>query len=101
MVTQAYKEIQKTVRTQFSCGILFEIPNEKEIEVIYEENPLSMKRKRWEEVYEHCTSDDYNFMFFNFQKPKAFRIMKNFDSYIHVATDPGIPDRRNNKIKKV
>ena len=43
MVTQAYKEIPKTVRTQFSCVIIFEIANEKELEVIFEENPMSLK----------------------------------------------------------
>jgi hypothetical protein len=43
MVSQAYvfinisyKEIPKTVRTNFSCLIVFEIPNAREIEVIYE-----------------------------------------------------------------
>jgi hypothetical protein len=37
-VTQAYKEMQKTVRTQFSCLMTFEIPNARELLVIYEEN---------------------------------------------------------------
>lgn len=84
MVTQAYREIPKTVRTQFSCGILFEIPNEKEIEAIYEENPLGLQRKVWEEVYRHCIEEDFCFMFFNFQKKKRLRIMKNFDKYIYI-----------------
>lgn len=82
MVTQAYKEIPKTVRTQFSCGILFKIPNDKEIEVIYEENPLGLKRNVWQNIYDHCTEGEFNFMFFNYQKPEKFRIMKNFDKYI-------------------
>ena len=82
MVSQAYKEIPKTVRTQFSCGILFEIPNDKEIEVIYEETPLGYKRDAWQKIYEHCVEDEYSFFYFNYQKPKKLRIMKKFDSYV-------------------
>ena len=78
MVTQAYKEIPKTVRTQFSCVIVFEIANEKEVEVIYEENPMSLKREAWQEMYLYATEGDHNFMFLNYQKPKLERVMKNF-----------------------
>lgn len=34
MVSQGYKEIPKTVRTNWSCLMIFEIPNEKELEVV-------------------------------------------------------------------
>lgn len=84
-VTQAYKEIPKTVRTQFTCGVIFEIPNEKELECIYEEYPLGYSRDKWMQIYKHCTSEDYGFMFFNFQKHKNLRIMKNFDSYVQLG----------------
>ena len=40
MVSQGYKEIQKTIRSNFTCLILFKIFNEKELEVIYEEYPV-------------------------------------------------------------
>lgn len=86
-ITQAYKEIPKTVRTNFTCGVLFEIPSDKELEVIYEEYPLGLKRKEWDEVYNYCTHDDYGFMFYNFQKPRRLRICKNLDKYIAVADD--------------
>jgi len=82
MVTQAYKEIPKTVRTNFSCLIVFEIPNEKEIEVIFEENPNYLKRPEWMEAYEYCTDGDHDFMFINYQKPKRLRLMKNFDQVV-------------------
>lgn len=78
MVSQAYKEIPKTVRTNFSCLIVFEIPNEKEIEVIFEENSLYMKRDDWMEMYEYAVSGDHDFLFINYQKPKRLRAMKNF-----------------------
>jgi len=84
MVSQAYKEIPKTIRTNFSCLIVFEIPNEREVEVIYEENPMYLKRDQWYEVYEHAVDGDHNFMFINYQKPKRLRIMKNFQKVLFV-----------------
>lgn len=84
MVTQAYKEIPKTVRTQFSCLIVFEIPNEREVEVIFEENPMYLKRDDWMQVYQHAVDGDHNFMFLNYQKPKRLRIMKNFEKVLFV-----------------
>jgi len=82
MVTQAYKEIPKTVRTNFSCLIVFEIPNEKEIEVIFEENPNYLKHDEWMELYEYATNGDHDFLFINYQKPKRLRLMRNFDQVI-------------------
>lgn len=82
MVTQAYKEIPKTVRTNFSCLIIFEIPNEKEIEVIFEENPNYLKHDEWMELYEYATNGDHDFLFINYQKPKRLRLMRNFDQVI-------------------
>lgn len=87
MVTQAYNEIPRTVRTQFSSVILFEIPNEKEVEVVYKEQPVGMKIKDWMEVYEYCTAEDYSFMFINYQKPKRLRIMKKFEQYVFVEKE--------------
>lgn len=84
MVSQAYKEIPKTVRTNFSCLIIFEIPNDKEVEVVYEENSLYMKRNSWQEAYEYCVSGDHDFMYINYQKPKKLRLMKNFDQVVFV-----------------
>jgi hypothetical protein len=84
MVTQAYKEIPKTVRTQFSCLIIFEIPNEREVQVIFEENPMYLKQDDWMQVYEHAVDGDHNFMFLNYQKPKRLRIMKNFQKVLFV-----------------
>lgn len=82
MVTQAYKEIPKTVRTQFSCLIIFEIANEKEVDVIFEENPMKLKKESWLELYNHATEGDHDFLFINYQKKKKMRLMKNFTSYL-------------------
>jgi hypothetical protein len=79
MVSQAYKEIPKTVRTNFTCLMCFEVPNESEVKVIYEENPVGLKREQWDQVYRFCTDDDYAFMYINYKRPKRLRIMKNFE----------------------
>jgi len=84
MVSQAYKELPKTVRTNFSCLIIFEIPNDKEIEVIQEENPMYIKKPQWMELYEHAVEGDHDFLFINYQKPKRLRMMKNFTHVLFV-----------------
>lgn len=82
-VSQAYREIQKTVRTNWSCLILFNIFNEKELEAIYEEFPMHLKRPQWDEVFQYCTGTDHDFLFYNMkQKDKRMRIMKNFQEFV-------------------
>jgi hypothetical protein len=92
MVSQAYKEIQRTVRNNFTVLITFENPNEAEIKAIYEEYPCSMKREPWERAYEYCTRDEFSFMYINIKKPKKRRMMKNFDEYITIEEDPEVQD---------
>lgn len=87
MVTQAYKEIPKLVRTNFSALIIFEIVNEKEIEVIYEENPMKLKRDVWDQVYSFATEGDHDFLFINYQKTKRLRLMKNFQHVLYFKED--------------
>lgn len=82
LISQAYKEIGKTIRTNFTCMIIFEISNDSEIQAIYEENTIGLKFPEWLEVYNICVSEPHGFMFFNHQKQKETRIMKNFTKYI-------------------
>lgn len=84
MVSQGYKEIPKTIRTNWTCLIVFEIGNEKEVEVIYEEWPMGLKRDDWMELYQYATEGDHSFLYINFQKPKRLRMMKNFSEYLFV-----------------
>ena len=87
MVTQGYKEIPKTVRTNWSCLVLFETANEKELEVIYEEFTMSLKRGKWDEIYRYATGGDHDFLYFNYQKPKGERVMRNFEEVLLVKED--------------
>ncbi len=82
MVSQGYKEIPKTIRSNWSCLIVFEIGNEREVQVIYEEYAMGLGRDQWLESYKFATNEDHSFMFINFQRQKRLRIMKNFSSYI-------------------
>lgn len=83
MVSQGYKEIPKTIRNNFTCVILFEIGNDKEREVIYEEFSMGLKRDQWEELYAHAVKEQYSFMYLNVMKPdRTRRIMRNFTDYL-------------------
>lgn len=87
MVSQGYKEIPKTIRTNWTALIVFEIGNEKEVEVIYEEWPMGLRKDDWMELYQYATSEDHSFLYINFQKPKRLRMMKNFTDYLFVERD--------------
>lgn len=82
MVSQAFKEIPKTVRTNFSCLILFEIFSDSEIEAIYNEFPMGLKRTQWDEMYSYCVSGDHSFLYYNMQRPKHLRLMKNLNEVV-------------------
>ena len=83
MVSQGYKEIPKTIRTNWSALILFRIGNEKELEVIFEEYNLGYTRDQWMQAYNYCMQDEYGFMFINYQKTRAERLWKNFDEILN------------------
>lgn len=81
-VSQGYKEVPKTIRTNWTCCLLYEIGNMKELFVIYEEFTMGLDWKTWLELYRYATSERHNFMFLDFQKDPKLRIMKNFTEYI-------------------
>lgn len=84
-VTQAYKEIPKTTRTNANCLILFRIDSEEELATIYSEYPMGMKWPQWERVVEYYTREPYSFIMFNLQTsdPNA-RVISNFDKPLSV-----------------
>jgi hypothetical protein len=87
IVTQGYKELPKTLRTNWTGLLVYEIGNEKEVEVIYEEFPVGLPKKVWYEVYRYCVKEPFAFMYFNLFKPKGERIRKNFDELITVSSE--------------
>lgn len=89
IVTQGYKEIPKTIRTNWTCLLLFEIGNQREVDVIYEEFTMGLNREAWYAVYKHCVTDEYCFMYLNFYFEKKRRIWKNFEEVINIQNDEG------------
>ena len=85
MMTQGYKEIPKTIRTNWTALMIYEIGNMKEKESIYEEYDMGYPKDTWLSAYNHCIEGDedgHNFFYLNMKKPKRFRMMKNFEEYI-------------------
>ena len=89
MVTQAYKEIPKTIRVNYTCVILFEICNDKELETIHEEYPMGcIDKDKWLQMYNYATKEPFHFMYYNMQeKDKRKRVMKNFEEYIFMGDE--------------
>jgi hypothetical protein len=82
MVSQGYKEIPKTIRTNWTSLCVFEIGNEQEVKVIYEEYAMGLNYEKWLELYKYATDGDHSFLYINFQKPKRLRMMKNLDTVL-------------------
>lgn len=64
---------------------------------------MSLKRPQWNEMFEYCTSGDHSFLFYNIQKPKRLRCMKNFQEILFFAPDSNpeiIPPDKPNKLPK-
>ena len=87
MVTQAWKEIPKTIRVNYTALIIFEICNEKELEVLHDEFGMGcINKEKWLTMYHYATKDPFSFMYYNIQpKDRRKRVMKNFEEYIFMA----------------
>jgi len=80
MMAQAYKEVPKTIRTNFTCVLVYRTGNQKELEVIYEEFQMGLNYKDWLRLYDHATSDEHGFMFIDlYCKDKRLSMRKGFD----------------------
>lgn len=84
VVTQANKEIPKTIRTCCQAAIIFEIGNHKELETIQEEWQCNMTQPAWYAAYKLATEEQYNFLYLNRTFPRGKRAYKNFEHMIKV-----------------
>lgn len=90
-VTQAYKEIPKTTRTNANCLILFRIDSKEELTLIYKEYPMGLAFKDWLKLVEYCTYKPYTFALFNLQTSDPnYRIVRNFDEPLSIETQTKI-----------
>ena len=80
MVSQAYKEIPKTVRTNFTCLLLYKIGNMKELEVIYEEFQMGLCWDDWYKLYRQATKVKYDFLFIDmYCEDERLAMRRGFD----------------------
>jgi len=79
MVSQGYKEIPKTIRTGWTCLLLYKIGNMKELEVIYEEFPMDLTWDEWYTLYKEATSEKFSFLFIDMYGDDDLRMRKGFD----------------------
>ena len=79
MVSQGYKEIPKTIRTGWTCLLLYKIGNMKELEVIYEEFSMDLTWDEWIEVYREATNEKHSFLFIDMYGDEDMRLRKGFD----------------------
>lgn len=83
IVTQAYKAIPKTIRTNCNAAIYFDIGNQQELKSIYEESGDGLPENIWMAMYEHSVSEPFSFMYYNNMFPKGKRFYKRFEALLH------------------
>ena len=64
---------------------------------------MGLKRIQWDEMLNYCFEEDHSFCYYNLQKPKRLRCMKNFQEILFFAPDSNpeiIPPDKPNKLPK-
>jgi hypothetical protein len=79
MMSQGYKEIPKTIRTGWTCALIYKIGNMKEIEVIYEEFQMDLSFDEWFELYRFATQEKHDFLFLDYYAEDHLRMRRGFD----------------------
>lgn len=79
MATQGYKEIPKTVRTNWTCLMVYAIGNQREVFVIFEEFPVGRDWDEWFSMYRTAVKEQYDFLFLDMYGAKDKRVRKNFN----------------------
>ncbi len=89
LVAQAYKEITRTCRVGASFLVLFKIPNDIELKLIYEENSAGLSYDQWLACYRYATNQPHHFLFINNQMAdnSPYRMMKNFEEPIYPVNE--------------
>jgi hypothetical protein len=90
IVTQAYKAIPKSIRTNCNALVCFEIPNKAELKVIYEEWPENMDEEEWMRVYRQATDKPFSFLYLNNHFPRGKRAFINFEHRVRLEEDKKI-----------
>lgn len=97
MVSQGYNEIPRTVRINYTCLVIFEICNDKELEVIHYDFSMGCRNyDDWLTMYLYATKEPFHFLFYNIQPTdKKLRCMKNFQEYLFVGDNSEKDDNKS------
>lgn len=79
MMSQGYKEIPKTIRTGWTCALIYKIGNMKEVEVIYEEFQMDLNFEEWFQLYQLATTEKHDFLFLDYYADDGMRMRRGFD----------------------
>jgi|TARA_Y100000361_G_C11157172_1_gene344884 hypothetical protein len=66
-------------RTNLSGLIIFNIPNQKELDKIMSENAGTVNKRQFKTIFDYCMDKPFNFMFLNFQVHHNNMFHKNFN----------------------
>lgn len=66
-------------RTNLSGLVMFNIPNQKELDKIMTENAGSVNKRQFKTIYDYCMDEPFNFMYLNFQVHHDKMFHKNFN----------------------
>lgn len=81
LLSQSLRGIPPNIRINCTTSIVFGSSNQKEINKLADEQPIS--HKRFLEIYEDATSEPYSFLTIHNSRLKEKRYQKRFSSYIY------------------
>ena len=83
LLSQYYKKVCPVVRTNVH-GLMFLPSNQNECIKFSEENcPANMSQKEFLSIIQHCTKDQFSFMFVNKKAKNGEKIRHNFDKIVN------------------
>jgi len=91
-ITQAFRKVPPTIRTNINALILYRMHSERELQCIYEEYPLCFDSfKKWLAFYYEITKEPYSFMYINLNEPTGKQVYKNFETMIPTNSSRELP----------
>jgi len=82
VLTQSYRKIPRSLRLNVNGTIIFPA-TQSEIEILLDEiTPPNMKKREFEQCINHCTQEQYSFLYINNHAERDKRIRRNIDEVI-------------------
>ncbi len=84
IISQSFYLLPKTLRNNNSVVVLFETGNVKELQDIYKENDTGLSWKEFLTIYKDVMKTKYNFLVFNYQNDREYRLQEQFKHFITI-----------------